>query len=325
MCYVDAKKAFDSINRSCLWYKLQRFGIKGKLLTAMQALYQDVQCAVRVNGTLTNWFGVSSGVKQGCVISPTLFGIYVNDLAEEIKALQCGIDLGDRHVSIMLFADDIALISDTEEKLQQMLDCLKDWCTKWRMSLNMSKTKVVHYRHSSMEHSKYEFKFRGETIEMNKKYKYLGLWLDEHLNMVETVKPLAASAGRSLGCLMSKFHLVGGMTHDVFTHLYDSMVAPVLNYGAGIWGTCSYSVINTIQNRACRFFLGVGGNAANGATRGDMGWSSQLHRQYLEVARIYHRVETVLPHRLNGIIHNYCKLRRSPTLWVKKVDKYSNG
>ena len=66
------------------------------------------------------------------------------------------------------------------------------------------------------------------------KYKYLGLWLHEHLDMKETVKSLAASAGRALGSLMTKFHSIGGMTHSVYTQLYNSLVTPVLNYVAGI-------------------------------------------------------------------------------------------
>ena len=111
------------------------------------------------------------------------------------------------------------------------------------------------------------------------------------------------------------------MTFDVYTHLYGSTVAPVLNYGAGLWGTCSYSSVNTIQNKACRFFLGVGAKAANTATRGDMGWQPQLHYQYIEVMRLYHRLETLPNSRLNSKIHHHCKTQKSPSAWIKKVQK----
>ncbi len=129
----------------------------------------------------------------------------------------------------------------------------------------------------------------------------MGLWLEEHLDLKESVKILAASANRALGALCTKFHKIGGMSHNMFTHLYESLVEPELNYGSGIWGTSSYSKTNTIQNRACRFYLGVCSSASNSATRGDMGWTSQIGKQYAEVQRLYHRGESVDPTRVIGM------------------------
>lgn len=289
------------------------------MLTAVQSLYEGVECAVRVNGSLSEWFSVSNGLKQGCNLSPTLFSLYLNDLAVEIKSLGCGVKYGEKELSILLFADDIALLSDSEEKMQQMLTCLNNWCKKWRLSLNMGKTKMVHYRHESSSQSDFEFKIGTENISWINGYKYLGLWLEQHLDMKETVKFLAASANRALGALCTKFHKIGGMSHTMFTHLYESLVMPVLNYGAGIWGTASYSKVNTIQNRACRFFLGVGSSTSNAATRGDMGWSSQLEKQYTEVLRLYHRGESVNHTRAIGMVHAYCKTVKFRSLWINKV------
>ena len=85
---------------------------------------------MRINGSMSDWFGVSNGLKQGCNLSPSLFSLYLNDLAEEIQALGCGVKYGDKDLSILLFADDIALLSDSEEKMQQMLLCLNGWCKK---------------------------------------------------------------------------------------------------------------------------------------------------------------------------------------------------
>ena len=85
ICFVDFRKAFDTVDRSCLWYKLMKIGISGRILEAVQSLYDDVTCSVRVNNYLTEAFRVENGVKQGCKLSPTLFSIYLNDLAEDIK------------------------------------------------------------------------------------------------------------------------------------------------------------------------------------------------------------------------------------------------
>ena len=66
------------------------------------------------------------------------------------------------------------------------------------------------------------------------------------------------SAGRVLGLLMSKDNAFGGMPFECFSKCYDALVQSVINYGAAIWGSSNFSSISAVQNRACRFFLGLG-------------------------------------------------------------------
>ncbi|XP_071123934.1 uncharacterized protein [Mytilus edulis] len=120
------RKAFDSVPRNLLWFKLRKFGISGKFLSALQSLYENVRCTVRVNDRHTPWFNVDCGVKQGCLLSPTLFAAYINDLTERINNLDCGVRIDDTMLSILLYADDIALIAPDEESLQKMLDTVSE-------------------------------------------------------------------------------------------------------------------------------------------------------------------------------------------------------
>ena len=78
---------------------------------------------MKVNEFLTNWFFTSSGVKQGDALSPTLFAVYINDLASTIKSLGCGVQFGGENICVLLYADDIILMADSEEDLQRMLSC----------------------------------------------------------------------------------------------------------------------------------------------------------------------------------------------------------
>ena len=89
---------------------------------------QSLQCTVKINDLLTSWFPVSNCLKQGCKSLPTLFSVYTNDLALEINDLGCGVQLDDTMVSILLYADNIVLISPTAEKLQVMLNTVNTWC-----------------------------------------------------------------------------------------------------------------------------------------------------------------------------------------------------
>ncbi len=128
-----------------------------------------------------------SKFKQGCVISPTLFSIYVNNLAEEFKRLNCGIDIDVVILVVLQFADDLAILAPMAEAMQKMLDAVYAWCRKWRLTLNQGKTKIVHYRPPSLPQSDVLFKYGDFNVEIVSQYKYLGLWQDGHLTLDSAV------------------------------------------------------------------------------------------------------------------------------------------
>ncbi len=140
-----------------------------------------------------------------------------------------------------------------------MLDVVDAWCRKWRLSLNQGKTKILHYRPPSFPQSDVLFKCCDFNVEIVSQYKYLGLWLDEHLTLDTAITELAKSASRALGVLISKYFALGGMHHKMFTSLYDTLVQPILNYSAGLWGTKQQRYIRNVQNKACKLYLGVNG------------------------------------------------------------------
>jgi hypothetical protein len=92
--------------------------------------------------------------------------------------------------------------------------------------------------------------------------------------MKKTVKELTKSASRALSALYVKSVNAGGFTFSVFKRLYESLVEPILFYGAGVWNTLDSKEIQVIHNQACRLFLGGGTYASDVALRGDLCWSS---------------------------------------------------
>ena len=155
--FIDFKKAYDYINRSKLWHRLQAIGISGKMLLAIQSIYNSVSSCVRVNSHKTDWFEVNCGLRQGCILSPLLFNIFINDLAVYLKSLNIGIQIDDDNVCILLYADDIVLLADNEQNLQTLLNSLNDWCSRNDMIINVSKSNIVHFRTESMPISYYVF------------------------------------------------------------------------------------------------------------------------------------------------------------------------
>ena len=75
--FIDFSKAYDRIDRELLWHKLSKIGISGRFLASLQSLYKNVECTVRVNGQQTDWFDVNWGLKQGCILSPMLFNLFI--------------------------------------------------------------------------------------------------------------------------------------------------------------------------------------------------------------------------------------------------------
>ena len=126
VCFVDLRKGFNSVNRDLLWHKLRHF--EGKFLTILQGMYEEVLSCVRVNRELSDWFTVESGIKQGCILSPMLFGLFINDLAHHINKLDCPVE-SSCWLHSCLQLDDIVLIAENEFKLQCLLNVLYEWCT----------------------------------------------------------------------------------------------------------------------------------------------------------------------------------------------------
>jgi hypothetical protein len=119
-----------------------------------------------------------------------------------------------------------------ENSLQRML---YDWCTTWKLSINVNKTKVMYFRPQSFARSEFIFQCSENTLDYCESYKYLGVWMDEHLTFNKNAKELVKAASRVLGSLMTKVNIAGGMTYKVYNKLYTSMIEPILMYGSGVW------------------------------------------------------------------------------------------
>ena len=203
--FVDFKKAFDWVPRDLLLYKLSTsFDVHGRLFNTLSTVYESSTAQIKLNGTLSDPFNVSSGVKQGDIISPVLFSMYLNDLATGIKELNCGVEINASNLAILLYADDIVLIAPDEKCLQKMIDFVSDWCKKWRMAINTDKTQIVHFRPSKSEITKTIFHLANVDLKTVSFYKYLGVIFDEHLTFDENATTLANSAVRALGAIRYK-------------------------------------------------------------------------------------------------------------------------
>ena len=117
-------------------YRLLSYGINGKIYKAIHSLYNKTVSCVRLNHNVTDWFPLTSGVKQGDNLSPTLFCFNINDLAETLKRLNIGIKVNGKNICVLLYADDIVLLAENEKDLQTLLN----------QSINQSVVQVLNLR-----------------------------------------------------------------------------------------------------------------------------------------------------------------------------------
>ena len=126
--FMDLEKAYDTIDRHGIWQMLRVYGVGGKLLKAVQSFYVESRACVRVGNDMSEWFLVNVGLRQGCVMSPWLFNVYLDGVVREVngKVLRKGLELlsangGRFEINQLLFADHTALVADSEEKLCRLV------------------------------------------------------------------------------------------------------------------------------------------------------------------------------------------------------------
>lgn len=123
-CFVDFRKAFDTVPRERLFQRLQTLRVPPQMAWGIYALYEQVLGRVRCPGGLSNIIASTVGVKQGCPLSPTLFGLYIDEVADYIaQSGGDGMDLAGTPIHIMLYADDIILISESQGRTTTTSSC----------------------------------------------------------------------------------------------------------------------------------------------------------------------------------------------------------
>ena len=164
MALIDQEKAFNRIVRAELWKCLAERGIFRELLRAIQSLYICSQAAVRTIEGETDWFAVKCGLRQGCVLSPLLFIIFMDNIMKRANQ-------EDNSIEELMFADDLVLIAEYQIRLQEMVSNLDQQCKIYGMRISRDKTEVMVTRRELIQ---CDIELDGETHRHVEQFKYLG-------------------------------------------------------------------------------------------------------------------------------------------------------
>ena len=145
--FMDLEKAYDTIDRHGMRQMLRVYGVGGKLLKAVQSFYVDSWACVLVRNDVSEWFPVNVGLRQGCVMSPWLFNVYMDGVVREanVRVLGKGLELlsangGMFEINQLLFADDTELVADSEEKLCRLVSEFGRVCKRRKLRVNVGKS-----------------------------------------------------------------------------------------------------------------------------------------------------------------------------------------
>ena len=249
--FVDFEKAFDSIHRDSLWIIMRQYGIPGKLIRMVQALYKDFQCCVIDDNETTDWFPVMTGVKQGCCMSGFLFLLAIDwVMRRTVEGGRTGIRWKFMTVLEDLdFADDIALLSSTMNHLQQKTGRLEENAAMVGLKLNDKKCKVI------KANSKNEDKLtvRQNEVEEVDSFTYLGANVTKDGGGTADVKKRVALASAQFKKLSGVWK-AADITKKTKTSLFKSLVLSVLCYGCETWKLTKgeETKLDVFQNRCLR-------------------------------------------------------------------------
>lgn len=207
-------------------------------MTAIMRLYEHVTGRFRTPEGFSAPIQSTIEVKQGCHLSPTLFGIYIDELETFLRDSSLPSNGGYLHqvlISILLFADDVILLASSAESLQRLLDGLASFCDHRQLSVNLSKTWVMVFNYLKTSHL--HFYFQGHEIEISTSYVYLGVkFSGPHFSLRPAIQPRVCKGMCSLAMLERqcfRHHF-----QDTFSKLslLDSLVWPTILYGSVVWG-----------------------------------------------------------------------------------------
>ena len=303
--FIDFKKAFDSINRDLLFYKLLQNKIDGKYYNAIKQMYLNTEACVRINNIYTDWFETESGVKQGDCLSTTLFNLYINDLIKEIKCLGKGVKFENEKLGVLIYADDLVIITENEEDLNQTLEVVQKFCYKWRILINHEKSQVVHFRNKDIEKSNVDIMIGNDKLLYTNEYKYLGVIFNEYLNFEKNVDKMANSANRALGSIINKFQQIRNMGANTYFKLFNSCVMPVMEYGAEIWGYKVYPKCDQVLYSAIRYFMGVHKFTPIIGLLGDTGLKPTVYSRWIHMIRFWNHLLEIPNSRIVKRIFNH--------------------
>ena len=245
---LDASKAFDKVLHFGLFYKMVSKGISPMFINVLIYWYSRLHCAVLWKSVMGESFWIKCGVRQGGVLSPYLFSLYVDDVIKALRNSGYGIFVGSIFTGCILYADDIVLLSCSLCGLQKMINICAEYGACWDIKFNSAKSQCISF--GGCEPSTFTVTLNDSPVQWVHKFKYLGCFFNKSCSVdyVNSVQKFYGNFNNILSVLGHNRNELSAV------HLVKSYCIPSLLYGCEVWSLNSsdYHKMNVLWNNAFR-------------------------------------------------------------------------
>lgn len=278
--FVDLTKAFDTVCREGLWKIMAKFGCPEKFIAMVRQFHDGMNARVQDDGEYSDPFAVTNGVKQGCVLAPTLFSMVFSAMLSDafregdigigfhfrtdgslfnLRRLQAKTKVHKDTARDFLFADDCALNASSQEEMQRSMDAFARACENFGLTISTKKTEVLHQPPPNVPYVEPDISVNGQRLAAVDKFVYLGSTLSRAANIDEEVAYRVARASAAFGRLRKNVWERRGLSIATKLKVYKAVVLPSLLYACETWTIYSQHAkkLNALHMRCLRSLLRI--------------------------------------------------------------------
>ena len=281
--FVDLTKAFDTVSRNGLWQILKRLGCPPKFLNMVIQLHEDQHGQVRLNGDLSEPFPITNGLKQGCVLAPTLFTIFFSMMLKQategivddedtvyiryrldgslfnLRRLQAHTKTREQLIRDLLFADDAALVAHSERALQCLTSCFAEAAQLFGLQVSLKKTEVLHQPAPREEYHPPHITTGVDVLKPVHQFTYLGCAITSDAKIDREVDNRLAKANSAFGRLYKRVWNSKHLKNVTKISVYRAVVLTTLLYGSESWVTYRHHLrlLERFHQRCLRIILKI--------------------------------------------------------------------
>ena len=340
-CFLHCSKAYDTVPRNQLWETLEDLGMENKWIKLLEAIYTNNSVVLSIDKQSSSRIRTTTGLRQGCPLSPTLFALYIAELEVRLMWTRCGFELSVRdenetsktRIPGLLFADDLLLIAHTYQEMEVLLSVTTEIGLEKKLNFNPDKSAVVIFNTERLGQPT-SMTIQGQHIEVLDRYKYLGITINDGPNYLQIQEQIwkkeANKAVQQLHaqCLWTFNRL------EISRVQWKATAVPKLTYANAVLASRATNQLTAMferaQTAAGRWALGVTGfKVANEFIQGELGWSTFEAREAQSKIRYFTRISAMDSHRWPRMIMSMMAIDNSYTLAVTRLkvlrNKYSCG
>ena len=262
---------------------------------------------IKVGYETTDFFKSSVGVRQGDVLSPNLFKIFVNDIPKYLSGSIDVVELNGKNIDCLLYADDVVLFSSSSIGLQQRLNSLSKFCKDWCLDVNVEKTKILIFNKTG-RFCKESLDFDNAQLECVQHYRYL-VYFSASGVFSYGINDIYQKASKA-SFKITKSTASADPSIQTSINLYDHLIKPIVLYASEIWGIFMTNTARCKKNddvlferiyaeniadkshkRFLKYILGVNKNASNLAVLSETGRYPLYISIILSIVKYLHRLE----------------------------------